>query len=89
MQTNHYKTKFQTTVMKKLLFLICLSALFLAACQKTVDQPEIKNSTVNQQELPFCGMEQAMANMLPEYRNAMYRTETTTPATELLLVSIR
>jgi hypothetical protein len=66
--------------MKKLLFFICLSVLFLVACQKTVDPLTIQNSTVIQPELLRCGMEEAMANLSPEMKNAMARNAKTATA---------
>ncbi|MCY7311935.1 MAG: hypothetical protein LH619_14255 [Chitinophagaceae bacterium] len=58
--------------------------MLITSCKKQTELVTAEPETQLQQK-PFCGMEEAMANMLPEYRNAMSRTETTTPATELLL----
>ncbi len=73
--------------MKKLLFLISLSSLFLTACQKTVDLPETENIMLEQQEVPRCGMEEAMTNMSVEMKQAMLSNtlKTDAQAAELLI----
>jgi hypothetical protein len=73
--------------MKKLLFLISLSSLFMTACQKTVDQPVAENIILEQQEAPRCGMEEAMANMSAEMKQAMLNNtlKTDAQAAELLI----
>ncbi|MDZ4796030.1 MAG: hypothetical protein SGI83_17250 [Bacteroidota bacterium] len=73
--------------MKKLLFLICLSSLFMTACQKTVDPPVAENILQEQQKIPHCGMEEAMANMSSEMKQAMLsnRLISEAQAAELLI----
>lgn len=73
--------------MKKLVFLFSLSTLFLIACRKTVNQPVTENSMLEQQEVPRCGMEEAMANMSAEMKQAILSNtqKTDAQAAELLV----
>ncbi len=73
--------------MKKLFFLIIMSSLFLTACQKTIDLPETENTIQEKQEQLHCGMEEAMANMSAEMKQAMLSNslKTDAQAAELLI----
>ncbi len=74
--------------MKKLSFFICLAILLLSACQKMVEKPKAEINSVEHQELPHCGMEEAMANMSSEMKHAMAKNSqnaATVQAGELLI----
>lgn len=74
--------------MKKLSFFICLAIVLLSACQKMVEKPKAEINSVEHQELPHCGMEEAMANMSSEMKNAIIRNSqnaVAAPAAELLI----
>ena len=77
--------------MSKYFLTASIIVLVMASCQK---QPEIKpqqkmklesmQETV--QETPVCGLEEAMQNMLPEYRQSLSRMEATAAAAAELLL---
>ncbi len=57
--------------MKKLLSLLSLSFLFLAGCQKEIKNDSSENFYKQQQQVPRCGMEEAMALLPADARSAM------------------
>lgn len=71
--------------MNKLILVFGLIILSATACQKKSQLIYLEPGK-EQQIIPVCGLEEAMAAMMPEFRNELARTATTTiTAAELLL----